>query len=343
MNIGKLLKEAQSIQAEIAKIIQKLNNYEDEQTRNVSAHINALYLIKVSDYYDAEQILLRLKKIAPIKNEVLFGLTGLYDWSSQYPKMGKILKELGRYPMSIKENLVRIELQGIYYDMNENNRTAIRMYQKTLPIARKNNLTQSLVTNYYNIGWVYFKQHNYLKAEKYFLQSLKFVKEGDLFNEAVALLRLGEIEMLKGNFQVAKNYLQKSLKDLQTISFPYWERIVLLALSNLYILLGNKTQARHFAIKHDEVANAAQIEGGMLLRFLLYYRDLQKVESIINGKEKMFPFEYFLFLLGKGKRIEAFKFLEENNLESIIPDRKALKINTLPLNNIMLYKKYVRT
>ncbi len=333
----------QGFQAEIAKIIQKLNNYEDEQTRNISAYINALYLIKVSDYYDAEQILLRLKKIALIKKEVLFGLAGLYDWSSQYPKMGKILQELAHYPLSIKENLARIELQGIYYDMNDNNRMAIRMYRKALAIARKNNLIQPLVTHYYNIGWIYFKQYNYLKAENYFLQSLKFVKEGDLFNEAVALLRLGEIEMLKRNFEVSKNYLQKSLKNLQTISFPYWERIALSALTNLYVLLDNKTRARYFAIRHDEVANAAQIDGGMILRFLLYYRDLQKVETIIKGKEKIFPFEYFLLLLGRGRSIEAFKFLKENNLESMIPDRKVLRKNTFPLNNITLYKKYAQT
>ncbi len=331
---------SQGFQSEIAKIIQNLGSYDDTPTKNTSSFINALYLIKVSDYYDAEEILLKLKKIKSIKKEVLFALAGLYDWSNQYPKMERVLRALDKYPLNIKEKLLKTELWGIYYDMIGKNHEALLQYRKSLVLARQKNHLGALIGSYYNIGWIYFKKMEYLKAEKYFHQSLKFVKEGDLFDEGTALLRLGQIEMLKGNFEIAQNYLKKSLKNFQTISFPYWESIVLLALTELHILLNQKANAQYFARLHDEVANATKLYAAGYLKLLLYYGKLEDVEKIIKGKENLFCNEYFIYLLARGKKEEAYKFLKKQNLISIIPDKKTLKKKTSPLSFLSLYKKY---
>lgn len=323
---------AQGLHSEIAKIIQNLGNYEDVKIKNLSAFINALYLIKVSDYYDAEQILLRLEKIKPIKKEVLFQLAGLYDWSTQYPKMVKILKKLENYPMSIRENLSRLELWGIYYDMNGKNREALKNYQSVLNLARQKNYIQYLFMSYYNVSWIFFKQCEYPKAEKYFLQSLKYVKEGDLFGEGTVLLRLGQIEMLKQNFEISLNYLKKSLKNFQVIDFPYWEALVLDALANLYVLVNKRQRALWFARKSDEIEKMANLSASHVYMFHLYYGNLHEFEKLIEGREKQFYHEYFLYLLAKKRKDEAFEFLRRNNLESIIPDKKALKQKKLPLS-----------
>ncbi|MGB9720473.1 MAG: tetratricopeptide repeat protein [bacterium] len=202
---------------EIANIIQRLGNYDDEHTKDVGAFINALYLTKMADYYDAEQILTKLKKKEDIRKEVLYGLAGLYDWSTQYEKMVVVLKELRHLPMKIDEKLSYLELYGIYYDMMGDNQKGLAYYRKSLKIAQKYKLRKSLSVCLFNIGWIYFKERRYDRAETYFRKSLSFIKEGELFLEGSTLLRLGQIEMLKGNLDLSQDYLKKSLRKRQWI------------------------------------------------------------------------------------------------------------------------------
>ncbi|MEO0185501.1 MAG: adenylate/guanylate cyclase domain-containing protein [candidate division WOR-3 bacterium] len=326
---------------EITNIIQRLGNYDDEHTQDVSTFLNALYLIKMGDYYDAEQILAKLKKKQKIRKEVLLALAGLYDWSSQHNKMALVLKKLKCLLMTTSERLTYLELWGIYYDMMGHNRKALDYYKRSLRIAQRNNLRTQLLVSLFNIGWIYFKRRKYAKAEVYFRQSLNYVEEGDLFCEGTTLLRLGQIEMLKENTELALNYLNKSLKDFQILNFVYWERLALDALVNLYIILGKKKRARWFAQRHDEVARMGNFSYRCMIQFNLYYGNLNGVEKEIKGKEKELPHEYFLYLLARNKKEEAIEFLKKYNLLHILPSKRNLKQKTFPLNFLTLYKKYM--
>ena len=327
---------------EITNIIQKLNSYDDENIKKISSFINASYLIKMSDYYDAEKILLHLKRNSKIEKHILLKLTELYDWSSQYNKMAQVLKILKNYKMNIDEKIAYVEQCGIYYDMVGKNNKALNYYNKGLMISQKFHRREALITNLYNIGWIYFKERKYQKAEFYFRKSLNLVKEGDLFSEGTALLRLGQIEMLKGNLSIAQNYLNRSLKNLKILGFAYWERIVLRVLSELCILLDKKKKALWFAREADKTEIMLNIKPNNSIFFHLYYGELAILEKELKGKEEEYAKEYFLYLLAKGKKESAMDFLRRHNLISIIPSRKELRKKTFPLSFISLYKKYAQ-
>ncbi len=327
---------------EIANIIQKLNSYDDENIKKISSFINAVYLTKMSDYYDAENILLQLKKNSKIEKYVLLKLTELYDWSNQYNKMAQVLKMLKNHKMNINEKIAYLEECGIYYDMTGKNSKALDYYKKGLMISQKFHRREALITSLYNIGWIYFKEKKYQKAEIYFRKYLNLVKEGDLFNEGVALLRLGQIEMLKGNLFIAQDYLKRSLKSFKIIGFIYWETIVLKALSELYILLGRKKKALWFAREADKTDLMLHNIPNNSIFLHLYYGDLAILEKELKGKEEKYVKEYFLYLLAKGKKQLAMEFLRRHNLISIIPSRKELRKKTFPLSFISLYKKYAQ-
>jgi len=325
---------------EITNIIQRLNDYEDENIKKISSFINASYLIKMSDYYDAEKILLQLKKNSKIKKYILLELADLYDWSSQYSKMAQVLKILKNHKMNIDEKLVYLEECGIYYDMVGKNSKALDYYKKTFMISQKFHRREALIASLYNIGWIYFKEKKYQKAEIYFRKFLTLVKEGDLLGEGVALLRLGQIEMLKGNLSIAQSYLKRSHKNFQILGFVYWERISLRALSELYILLGRKKKALWFAREADKTELMLNIEPNYSILLHLYYGELALVEKALKGKEDKYVKEYFLYLLAQGKKQSAMDFLRRHNLISIIPSKKELRKKTFPLNFISLYRKY---
>ncbi len=327
---------------EITNIIQRLNGYDDENIKKISSFINALYLIKMSDYYDAEKILLQLKNNPKIEKYILLKLAELYDWSSQYNKMEQVLKILKNHKMNIDEKITYLEHCGIYYDMTRKNSKALDYYKKGFMISQKFHRREALTTNLYNIGWIYFKEKKYHKAEIYFRKSLNLVKEGDLFNEGTALLRLGQIEMLKGNLSIAQNYLKRSLKSFKTIGFVYWEGIVLKALSELYVLLGRKKKALWFALEADKTDLMLNVKPKNSIFLHLYYGDLALVEKALKDKEDKYIEEYFLYLLAQGKKQSAMDFLRRHNLISIIPSRKELRKKTFLLNFISLYKKYTQ-
>lgn len=325
---------------EISKIIQRLTSDENEHFKEVGRLINALYLVKMADYYDAEKILKKLQRNKKLKKHVLFGLVSLYDWSSQHNKMKIVLEHLKKFPMTMGEKLIFLESCGIYYDMTEQNKIGLEYYKQALRLAKNNNARNSIAVSLYNIGWIYFKEKNYQKAEDDFRRSLNFTDEGDLFSEGNCLLRLGQIEMLKGNFEIALNYLKRSLRNYQTLDFAYWTRLALNALTDLYIILGKKQKAFLFAQRGDEVATMANLYANSVYMFHLYYGNLNEFIKGIKGKEKEYPKEFFLYLLAKNKKDEAIVFLKKHNLMSIIPSKKALKQRTFPLTFLEIYKKY---
>ncbi len=330
----------QGLLNEITTIINSLLINRNEQIRNIGMLINSLYLTRMTDYYDAEKIFLELLKYKSLKKETLFGLASLYDWSSQYDKMGLVLSKLNNFKMNIDEKLEYFELCGIYYDMTGQNKKGLSYYKAALTLARKFNRKNAISSNLYNIGWIYFKQKDYSRSERYFLKSLEYMSQGDLFSEGASLLRLGQIEMLKQNFEISLNYLKKSLKNFQLTGFPYWESIALGALADLYIMLDNKQMAFRLSQKTDKVAKIANLKPFHTYMFHLYYGNLNSFIKEITGKEKEYPELYFLYLLARGKKQEAFTFLKEHNLEHIIPDKKKLKQKTFPLSFLTIYKKY---
>lgn len=145
----------------------------------------------------------------------------------------------------------------------------ISHYKAALALAIKLN-QKKISTNLYNIGWVYFKEKDYARSERYFQKSLEYAGQGDLFSEGTCLLRLGQIEMLKQNFEISLNYLKKSLKNFQLIGFPYWESIALGALANLYSLLNNKKMAFQCAHRSDELAKITNLRPVLVYLFHLY-------------------------------------------------------------------------
>lgn len=61
--------------------------------------------------------------------------------------------------------------------------------------------------------------------------------------EGFILLRLGVIEMFKGNFDISEHYLKKSLKDFQILGFRCWENIALYNLTNYFVYINYKSKA----------------------------------------------------------------------------------------------------
>lgn len=330
----------QGLLNDISTIINNLLLEKDEQKRNIGMLLNGFYLTRMADYYDAEEIFLDLLKNKIFQKNALFGLAQLYDWSNQYNKMKLVLNKLKKFKMNIEEKINYLELWGIYYDMTGKNEKGLYSYKKALKLAKKFKKKYSISTNLYNIGWIYFKEKDYKLSEIYFLKSLEFTDENDLFSEGCCLLRLGQIEMLKQNFEISLNYLKKALKNFRLSGFPYWESIALGALSNLYVMLGKKQKAFLFAKKSDEIAKIANLTPIYVYMFHLYYGNLDSFIKKISGSEKEYPQLYFLYLLAKGKKQEAFTFLKENNLEHIIPNKKTLRQKTFPLSFLNLYKKY---
>jgi class 3 adenylate cyclase len=329
------------LESEITGLIQRLASSNDLRTRPLADLVNGYYLTFTSNYHDAEVLFNQLQENKSLKKLALLGLCALYDWQCEYGKMGKILAALEKYKMPIVEKIEYLELRGIYYDMMGDNKKGLNCYRQTLALSRRHKLDKALISSLHNIGWIYLKQYDFVKPRKYFNQALMLVREGEFFNEGVILLRLGEIENNVGNVAVARNYLERSLKDFQKVSFPYWEKIAQEDLINNYVLSGNKAAAYRSAIKTDVLLNALKRKPRMKLLLDLYYRKFEKFASTIHGKEKEEYELYYLYLYALGKPDAAEDFLAKNRFKVDAPSAELLRKKFVPLDFVSLYKKFV--
>ncbi len=330
------------LELEISDLLQKLDRDPNPRVRSMAILLNAYHLTRSSDYFDAETLFNQLLSNKDLRKQALFGLCGLFDWSTKYDRMGKVLPKLGAYAMQEIEKIEYYELRGIYCDMTGNNHQALAWYRRALAFARRHRLEMPMIASLHNIGWIHQKNHQYQKARRYFNQALLLVPEGWHYNEGTLLLRLGQIENEERNLGVARNHLLRSLKDFQRASFPYWEMIARSSLADNAVLAGDKATAYRYGRRADDYYRSTHNYTWVVPRLLLHYGKFKRFAAEIRGMETNLSWLYYIYLYAVGKPEAAEEFITKNHLARRTLSRQELAWNHLPTNPISLHKRYVR-
>lgn len=329
---------SRGLKEEIERIFEYLKKHKNRKARKIYNMLKAELLTRRAEYEKAESILKGLVKDREFKERALLFLSDLYDWWGKYDKMEKSLEKINFKKLSNIEKIRYLEEWGIYYDMTRRDKKAIEYYKRALNESKKLGYQNWESTNLYNIGWVYFKNLEYEKAERYLRKALEIAEEGNIFDESTCLLRLGEIAIIKREFEKAEIYLLKALEGFRKIGFLYWENITLSALTDLYVAKDNYKKAVEYAILADETEEKLERIPYKKLSLYLYYSQFEKFKEEIKGKEDKLPFLYYVYLIAI-KELEKAELWEKKY--NIKINKRILKKELFPLHPLNLYKKYM--
>jgi len=100
---------------------------------------------------------------------------------------------------------------GIYFDMIGQWEQSIDFYRKSLIIYKKHNNIIQIANTMGNLGFAFFSINLLDKAKECFEESISFSeKTGDVYNEGINLLHLGEVYLKEKHFQKTNDFIQKA-------------------------------------------------------------------------------------------------------------------------------------
>lgn len=331
----------QGLESEISNLIETLHADANPRVRPIAQFLNATHLILSADYYDAETMLKNLSRNPDLRKQTWLRLCNLYDFSGRYHLMAPILRRLKKSTLIPDEAIEYLELKGIYHDMTNDNDKALNCYRRTLTLAHRQKSKKAIIANLHNLGWIYHKSNKFRLAAQYYTKALSLVEEGDLTNEGILLLRLGQIETALGNLDTARHYFQRSANNFQKLSFSYWLWLAHDCLFHYSIQIGDKKNAHRYARLADAGMTEQNRPAYNEAAFLLYYGEWEKFCSMVQNREKDFAFLYYIYLYATRQCAAAKIFLQKHRDRIAIPGVKKDRKKYLPKIFYLLYKKYV--
>lgn len=114
-----------------------------------------------------------------------------------------------------------------------------------LAMQLKNERSIANISN--SLGWVYYKQHDYAKAEELFNNSLRtWQKSGDRSREAKVMNNLALLFMDQGDYNRSLSYMQRVLNLDDTLKDMHTKAADLHTTGRLYNLMKDFKEARNF-------------------------------------------------------------------------------------------------
>lgn len=202
------------------------------------------YLLFVSKAYTAKrstdeslktlleaQELLKTSKDVKSQIDVLIIIAIQYQQMELYGKCFETLDEAEKLTKDLKPVFEPSKnswlgksnaVKGIIYKSQGNNEIALEKFFKAVNYFEKSEQNTATINNlsivYYNIGYSYFNQKDFQKAEIYFLKSLDNAKKSNAQSlQAFALKGLAENYTSQNNHQKALELLEEARKKAQNI------------------------------------------------------------------------------------------------------------------------------
>jgi signal transduction histidine kinase/DNA-binding NarL/FixJ family response regulator len=141
--------------------------------------------------------------------------------------------------LNLTINLTNIS--NLYYDLGDYD-TALEYALKCQPIFEKYNDNSRLVNIYNTLGDIYFKQNNLEEALRYFQRNQELTEE-ETQGRSLADSGVGKVYYRLNDFENAKKYLDKALKQAKELENPEAEIVAEYYLGRLHVLHGNYRQA----------------------------------------------------------------------------------------------------
>ena len=160
----------------------------------------------------------------------------LHQIASIYASQGEPEQALSLYgeSLALKERIGNVQgkaatlhhIAGIYFDRGEVKK-ALSLYEQSLEIEEQIGDVRSKAATMHQIAGIYFNQGDFESAYSLYEEALDFKEHiGDLSGKAATLAMMGKLLIVSsGNFEVAEDYLQKSLQIFQQIKSSETEKV----------------------------------------------------------------------------------------------------------------------
>ena len=175
---------------------------------------------------------------------------------------------------------------GAVYNNLGDDAGALEVFLKSLKMSEEINDSLRLLTAMINIGLIYSKQPaTYDKARQYYLEALPLSEKlGELDAIGTASVNLGEIYFEKGDYPMALNFFEKSLKAFEkskTGNVPY----TLTNIGKVYARWGNYDEAIRYQQQAFDIARKSDAKLDMtqtLLGLADTYRQKGEIKSALT-------------------------------------------------------------
>ena len=244
------------------------------------------------------------------------------------PNLPEAYKALGlayeakRWHRKAKEAYEKaIEINPNYSDAISNLSGQCRLtgeFDRALILAMKSvNLPSPVIAlDYVRVGTAYQSLTEYDKAEEWYIKTFE-IEPGLTWNTSIAYERLAEIYLLQGNYQKARNQIQKML------SFDPNNQQGLMGAGLVELWAGNYTKAEEYYRKAYEIVGEANQEINTSLGYILWKTGRQEEarnmlnlslkmakEAIEKGSEyPWLPYSIAIINSIQGKKAEAYNWL----------------------------------
>lgn len=282
-------------------IIQILDSHQ-----KTSKFVEGIEIIKeLDDYYNIDfyksKFLLQSYRyedaIAIIENKLCnYESWSIYLNALQHKREDDLVKEKVKYLISMENKYDDVEYYyvilrntGHLFDFD----TSINNLNQALSYFKVNGNEYAIATCQNNIGIVYlysYKEDGYVsKAETYFKQAIKKMKELNSKEEYQPLMNIGLCFLLKNNFELANIYFEESLKTIpKNLSFDILKVKVNIAICQLNL---KQLKSDDFIKTLSEYYLEADNLPDPWIKLLCYYNiQIIRKKQIINLKD--LPFLY---------------------------------------------------
>lgn len=347
-------------------------NYYDGKIKSV---INYASVFSVTGEYDSlkfygEQVLglARAQKdslnigIALLNIGMAYGYLEDYESAIQYCQEGLKIVE-GKAHIKI-EAQINDKLQVLYWQMAQYDK-AIGFGEKAVKQARELDMQFELAQSLSNLSLSYNAINNLQKVQSLLAEALEIAKAmGNINLESSILLNLSDNLLVSGDYDKAKQYIDKSLLLNRTLGSQPGEAISLRALATYYLLTKDFSKAKEAAtasailaaknsltLEHAEgihILSYAAIATGDMKRGYLYFREYgdsirSLVKKVLSQKsaelEKKYETEKKegqIKKLQAEKQVQEFSIRQKNTLNYILVGSAVALI----IISLLLYKNY---
>lgn len=179
----------------IEKCLKLLDKRDIIEERGIILRLKGLYLIKIKNYQDATQVL--NESINIFSSLKKFSNKHSVNVSASYNYLGQMNKDLG------------------------NNLEALDCFMKAIDIYNENSIEKGLEIFYSNAGQALYNLEKFTEAEIYIKKSLEFFdKFNVIWGRDFAECYAAFIEIKKGNFNIAKQHVEKAYDLAKKLNNP---------------------------------------------------------------------------------------------------------------------------
>lgn len=251
------------------------------------------YELALSNYLSALSIREALKDNVGLGRSynnigVIYQQMGKYELAEDYFNRGLILRRETSDSIGIVYSYNN--LGGIYLDQKDVER-AIANYRVGLAIAKKiANGTKARAFTLENLGMLYEREKDYEKALTCYEEALDLTTTiGDDYNVTKNLIAIGNIKILKKDFQAALLNLEKGLVIAEKLQAKPLLSLAYEALSKSYAGMENYEKAYFFQIKNKTLEDSLMSTSisNQILGMQARYEDEKKERELLERDNKI--------------------------------------------------------